>query len=205
MKNFNGPIDPKKTALLLVDLQNHEISEDEQRKYPEYVDRVKRQVVPNAQRLLQAARSSGIEVMYTIIESLTKDGRDRSLCHRNLIIPKGSWGAQVIAEIAPGDDEIVLPKTASGVFSSTILERVLRNMRIEEVVVAGVVTDQCIDMALRDGVDRSFHMICVTDACAAYTEERHNHTLRMQYRAVRQVTTEEILPELAGNLLAKHR
>lgn len=49
-------------------------------------------------------------------------------------------GAQVIPDIAPGDDEIVLPKTASRVFSSTILERVLRNMGIEEVVVAGVLT-----------------------------------------------------------------
>lgn len=199
MKNFDGPINPKKTALLLVDLQNHEISEEEQRKYPEYVDRVKRQVVPNVQQLLQAARSSGVEVMYTIIESLTKDGRDRSLCHRRLVIPKGSWGAQVIPEIAPGDDEIILPKTASGVFSSTILERVLRNMGVEEVIVAGVVTDQCIDMALRDGVDRSFHMICVTDACTTYTEERHNHALHMQYKAVRQVTTEQILSELAGS------
>lgn len=157
--------------MLVVDLQNHEISEEEQRKYPEYVDRVKHQIVPNVQRLLQAARSCGVEVMYTVIESLTKDGRDRSLCHRKLVIPKGSWGAQVIPEIAPGEDDIVLPKTASGVFSSTILERVLRNMGIEEVIVVGVLTDQCIDMALRDGVDRSFHMICVTDCCAAYTEE----------------------------------
>ncbi|GGI34139.1 MULTISPECIES: isochorismatase family cysteine hydrolase [Bradyrhizobium] len=204
MKNYDGPIDPQKTALLVVDLQNHEISEEEQRKYPEYVDRVKHQIVPNVQRLLQAARSCGVEVMYTVIESLTKDGRDRSLCHRKLVIPKGSWGAQVIPEIAPGEDDIVLPKTASGVFSSTILERVLRNMGIEEVIVVGVLTDQCIDMALRDGVDRSFHMICVTDCCAAYTEERHNYSLRMQYGAVRKVTTEEIVSELSGKLFARN-
>ncbi|WP_179880105.1 isochorismatase family cysteine hydrolase [Bradyrhizobium ottawaense] len=203
MKNFGGPIDPRKTALLVVDLQNHEISEDEQRRHPEYVDRVKRQIVPNVQRLLQAARSGGVEVMYTTIESLTKDGRDRSLCHRKLIIPKGSWGAQVIPEIVPSDDEIVFPKTGSGVFSSTILERVLRNMGIEEVIVVGVLTDQCIEMALRDGVDRSFHMICVTDACCAYTEERHDHSLRMQYEAVRQVITDQILPELSGKMPAR--
>jgi nicotinamidase-related amidase len=67
-----------------------------------------------------AARAARIEVLYTLIESLTKDGRDRSLDHKlsDIHIPKGHPDARVIDDIAPVEDEIVLPKTSSGVFNS---------------------------------------------------------------------------------------
>jgi len=61
-------------------------------------------------------------VLYTVIENLTRDGRDRSLDYKisGFHVPKGSWDARVIDEIAPGEDEIVLPKTSSSVFISPI-------------------------------------------------------------------------------------
>ncbi|WP_245344013.1 isochorismatase family cysteine hydrolase [Bradyrhizobium japonicum] len=193
-------IEPKKTAVLVVDLQNAEVSEEVQLKYPDYVDRIKRLVVPNVRRLLDAARSNGVEVIYTTIESLTQDGRDRSVLHKlvNLHVPKGSWGAKVLTEIAPVGDEIVLPKTGSGVFNTTVLEYVLRNIGIEAVIVVGVLTDQCIDMALRDGADRGFLMICASDACTSYTESRHENALRAQYRPVKIATTTDLVLELTG-------
>lgn len=110
----DGQVDLKKAALLLIDLQNYEISGEEERRFPDYVSHVKRSIVPNVKRLLEEARGNGLEVIYTVIESLTKDGRDRSFCHRGLVVPKGSWEAQVIPEIAPVGDEILLPKTGSG-------------------------------------------------------------------------------------------
>ena len=54
----------------------------------------------------------------------------------------------------------MLPKTSSGVFNSTNLDYVLRNLGIENVIVAGFVTDQCVDMAIRDGADRGYYMVC---------------------------------------------
>ncbi|QOZ66657.1 isochorismatase family cysteine hydrolase [Bradyrhizobium arachidis] len=191
-------IQPEKTAILVIDLQNEEISEASAREYPDYVERIKNVVVPNVSELLKTARSHGMEVIYTTIESLTADGRDRSLLHKlaKLNIPKGSWGGQVIPEIAPVGDEIVLPKTGSGVFNTTMLEYVLRNIGIEAIIVVGVLTDQCIDMALRDGADRGFLMICVTDGCTSYTEARHENALRIQYRPVKLTTTAELVQEL---------
>lgn len=193
-------IDPKKTALLVVDLQNAEVSEDVQREHPDYVDRIKRLVVPNVKRLLDAARSNKVEVIYTTIESLTQDGRDRSLLHKlaRLNVPKGSWGGQVLSEIAPMGDEIVLRKTGSGVFNTTILEYLLRNIGIEALIVVGVLTDQCIDMALRDGADRGFLMICASDACTSYTDARHENALRAQYRPVKIAATADLVRELTG-------
>ena len=70
-------------------------------------------MIPNMQRLQAACRKAGVEVIYTTIESLTKDGRDRSLDYKitGFHVPKGSWDGKVIDELAPGEDEIWLPKS----------------------------------------------------------------------------------------------
>jgi len=75
----------------------------------------------NVQRLQAAFRDRDLEVMHTRIQALTQDGRDRSKGHRRLkILAKpGSKEAEFLPEIAPEGDEIVINKTASGVFSST--------------------------------------------------------------------------------------
>ena len=81
-------------------------------------------------------------------------------------------------EIAPGADDIVIPKTSSGVFNSTNIDYVLRNLGIHYLVISGVVTDQCVDMAVRDAADRGYLVTLVHDACATYTPERHEAALK---------------------------
>lgn len=130
---------------------------------------------PNQQRLLAAARAAGIDVLHTIIESLTSHRRDRSLDHKlsGMHVPKGAPEGHVIDALAPMEDEIILPKTSSGVFNSTNIDYVRRNLGVHYLVVAGIVTDQCVDMAVRDAADRDYLVTMVADACATYTEERH--------------------------------
>ena len=53
-----------------------------------------------------------------------------------------------MAEVAPEEDDIVLPKTSSGVFNSTNIDYVLRNLGVRALIVSGCVTDQCVDMAV---------------------------------------------------------
>ena len=74
---------------------------------------------------------SGVQVMHTIIEALTEDCRDASLDHKlsNLLVPKGHPLAPPIDELAPIRNEIVLPKTSSGVFNSTNIDYVLQEPR----------------------------------------------------------------------------
>lgn len=197
---FSQPITPARTAVLVVDLQNGEISQEMKLKHPEFVKSIEDRVVPNVQRLLAAARSTGVEVVYTVIQSLTQDGRDRSALHKlaKLHYPPGSWEASVIPEIAPQGDEIVLPKTGSGVFGTTMIEYVLRNMGIESIVVVGVVTDQCVDMAVRAGSDKGFHMICASDACASYSSTRHDSAVEAFGAYARISRTEDLASEFAG-------
>ncbi|MFM0557878.1 isochorismatase family protein [Paraburkholderia sediminicola] len=79
------------------------------------------------------------------------------------------------------------------VFNSTMLDYVLRNLGIESVVMAGVLTDQCVDMAVRDGADRGYYMVCAADACTTHTEQLHHDALRAFGGYCRQMSTDEIV------------
>jgi hypothetical protein len=113
------------------------------------------------------------------MENLTRAGRDRSLDYKlsDFFIARGSWEAKVIDALAPGEDEIVLPKTSSSLFNSTNLDYLLRNIDIEDLVVTGFLTDQCIDHTVKDGADRGYYVTCLTDGCMADTWEHHEAAL----------------------------
>jgi nicotinamidase-related amidase len=145
--------------------------------------------------LLNAFRAAHLEVIYTVIENLTQDGRDRSLDYRlsGFNIAKGAWEARVIDEIVPQRDEIVLPKTSSSVFNSTNLDYLLRNIGIEDLFVTGFMTDQCIDHAVKDGADLGYYMCCVHDACAAESGARHEAALSCFKGYCRMLSTDQVL------------
>jgi nicotinamidase-related amidase len=72
----------------------------------------------------------------------------------------------------------MLPKTSSGVFNSTNIDYVLKNLNVRYLIITGIMTDQCVDMAVRDAADRGYLVTCVSDACASATPERHDGALK---------------------------
>lgn len=152
----------------------------------------------NAGRLARGFRASGQEVLYTVIESLTADGRERSLDHKlsDLHVPKDSWGGKVMPEVAPQGDEMVLPKSSSGAFNSTVIDYVLRNLGIEHLVICGIYTDQCVESAVRDASDKGYYTTLVSDACVGQTLELHDNSCRAMAAYGRVRTTAELLDEL---------
>ncbi|MCE0503963.1 cysteine hydrolase [Roseivivax sp. GX 12232] len=205
------PIEPARAALLFVDVQNYCLhpeggevqeadAEERESLHLPFIERFRREVLPNMQALQAGARAAGIEVLYTTIESLTRDGRDRSLDYKitGFNVPKGSFDGRVIAEIAPGPDEIWLPKSSSSVFVSTHIDYVLRNLGVAQLIVSGVLTDQCVESAIRDACDLNYLVTQVTDACATYTEARQAASLSAIKGYCRQVTTAALLAELEG-------
>jgi nicotinamidase-related amidase len=189
------PIRKGRAALLVIDAQNATLGPKDKAEKPELHAAASDSVIPNIRRLLTAFRDARLEVIYTVMENLTEDGRDRSLDYKlsKISVAKGSRDAQVLAEIAPARDEIVLPKTSSSVFNSTILDYLLRNIGIEDVFVTGFLTDQCIDHAVKDGADRGYHMTCVHDACAAESATRHEAALSCFKGYCRMLATEDVL------------
>ncbi|TPI09542.1 cysteine hydrolase [Mesorhizobium sp. B4-1-3] len=207
----NVPLVPEQSCILFIDVQNFSAHPDGgefkdlgkaefEEKYGWFFKRIQSETIPNMKRLLDAFRAGGIEVMHTTIESLTKDGRDRSLDYKitGFHVPKGSWDGKVIDELAPADDEICLPKTSSSVFVSTHIDYILRNLGVRQLVISGLLTDQCVESAIRDACDLGYLVTQVTDACATYSQERHDNSLRTIKGYCRQVTTDQLLDELKG-------
>ena len=176
-----SPFLKNKTAILTVDMQKEYCIPGRDPSHPEldsksfFHSELRNLVIPNQVKIISLARKLNIEVMHTVIESLTQDGRDRSIDHRlsGMNVPKGSEGAEVIDEIRPVADEIIIPKTSSGVFNSTNIDYVLRNLDIRFLIIFGIVTDQCVDMAVRDAADRGYLVTMVSDASTTITSERH--------------------------------
>jgi ureidoacrylate peracid hydrolase len=203
-------IDPAHAALLIIDMQNYTARPDggeyrgltaeaTEARFGHFFRTLRETTIPNLQSLQLACRRARIEVMYTVIESLTLDGRDNSLDYKisGLAVPRGSWDAKVIAELAPAEDEIVLPKTSSSVFISTNIDYVLRNLGVRSLMLVGGLTDQCVDSAVRDACDLGYLVTCVTDACATLTQDRHDWALRNNSGYCRQRTTDQMLAEIA--------
>lgn len=203
------PLKHDQSGLLFIDVQNFAAHRDGAEfeglsdaefdtKYGWFFDQLQTLVIPNLQALQKGFRAAGIEVLYTTIESLTKDGRDRSLDYKitGFNVPKGSWDGKVIDELAPDEDEIVFPKSSSSVFISTHIDYVLRNLGVKQLVIAGLVTDQCVESAIRDACDLGYLVTQVTDACMTYTQDRHDHSLQTIKGYCRQVTTQELLNEI---------
>ena len=200
---------PAHAALLFIDVQNYSANpaaprfaamaeEEKEAGYGFFFRTMIATAIPNMQRVQKACRRAGIEVMYTVIESLTKDGRDRSLDYKisGIDVPKSSWEARVLDEIAPAGDEIVIPKTSSSVFISTNIDYVLRNLGVRYLMIAGILTDQCVDSAVRDACDLGYLVTVLTDACATHSQERHDWSLRNNQGYARQRTTDQIVAEI---------
>lgn len=92
----------------------------------------------------------------------------------------------MIDELALLPDEIEPPKSSSSPFNSTSLDYVLRNLGIQELVVAGILTDQCIDHIVKDATDRDYRVVCQVG-----TPERHAAALQCFRGYGPQCTVEE--------------
>jgi ureidoacrylate peracid hydrolase len=205
------PLVPERAALLFIDVQNFSCHPDgaewaamdaaelAEKKEP-FLRQMREEVLPRMRRLQETCRGAGLEVMYTTIESLTKDGRDRSLDYKitGFNVPKGSWDGKVVDEIAPDEDEIVLPKSSSSVFVSTHIDYILRNLGVQQLVLSGVLTDQCVESAIRDACDLGYLVTQVTDACATFTPARQAASINAIKGYCRQVTTDQLIAELGA-------
>ena len=165
--------------------------------YFQYLENV---VLPNVRKLQDAFRAQGLEVIHSRIQSLTRDGRDRSPGHKrlNLHAPPESKEAEFVELVAPVGDEIVLNKTASGVFNSTNLQYILRNLDITSLFIVGVYSNECVSTAVRDACDLGFYVTLIEDGCTTVTPELQEATITtIKDRYARVMTTEEAITEIA--------
>ena len=173
---------------MCIDVQNYGLapkpSAEEQVRWAPFYDRMHETVIPNLRALQQTFRDHDIDVVHARIACLLDDGRDRSLSQKmpgwnNLLMPTSAEESQIVAELAPAPDEIVVTKTTDSALTGTSLRLILSNMGIRNVVVAGIYTDQCVSSTVRSLADESFNVIVIEDCCAAGTLELHQHELEI--------------------------
>ena len=186
------------TALLIIDLQEGDVRYDPNsklaRKYPEmasdYYKRLAEVVVPNAALLLEFFRTSGRKVIYTrngpmtsrgdevTIRLKAKIGRTDDMAQCNREEP----GYQIISELAPRPEDLVVDKLTSGAFTASTLDHALHNMNITDVVLVGILTDMCIFGTARAAAELGYNTVICENACASLTERAHQDALLMHAR-----------------------
>jgi len=199
------------TALLLIDMQElataeHLIEEavnaglprDEVKEVVTDFDKRIKEATVNASRILEACRKKGIPPIHVKVEAMTKDARDTGRLYRALgfIYPHGFKGGRFLPEVAPLEGEIVLTKTHSSAFIGTNLDRILRDMGIENLILVGFYTDQCVEFTFVDALDYGYNCVLVIDACTTYLREMHEAVIQ-RYMALGGgqllKTTDEVL------------
>jgi len=207
-------VEKERCAILYVDVQYNNVypeggqyvSEDltpkeAKSKYKYFFDSLHHTALPNMAKLQKISRKNKIEILYTTIESLTYDGRDRGLDYKisGFNIAKDSKNAKIAKEIKPINDEIIFKKSSSSPFISTNLHYILGNLNVKYLVVCGLLSDQCISSTVRDACDLGYFVTLVTDACTTYSEARHTQSIDHIKGYCRQVTTDEFLEEITSN------
>ncbi len=207
-------IEPKKTALLVIDMQHvfitrpdygenpTEAEKREMERWEPFYRTIDDVVIPNNQKILETFREKGMEVAFAKIQCQKKNGADRSLDQKatgynELLLPPGTPSAEIVPQLTPREDEIVVTKTTDSALTGTPLRLWLHNMGIDTVVCTGVLTDQCVSGTVRSLADESFKVWLIEDACMASTQRIQDNELEILNNIYCHViNTEELLQAL---------
>jgi len=156
------------------------------------VSQLARAVVPCAD-VLRAARAAGILVVHTReghlpdltdappakIERGAPSKRIGDPGPMGRILIRGEAGHDIIAELYPLDDEILIDKPGKGAFYATELDDILQKYGIANLLVCGVTTEVCVNTTVREANDRGYRCVVLADCCASYFPEFHEMGLKM--------------------------
>jgi nicotinamidase-related amidase len=185
----------RETALLVIDIQNTYLDDRSREDVPPgelarweawrpFNKRMREIVIPNTQAMIETFRENKQEIVFARIACMTQNGRDRSLSQKKpgwnyLLMPLNTEESQIVPELAPIGDEIVITKTTDSALTGTNLRLVLHNVGIKNVIMAGIFTDQCVSSTVRSLADESYNVIVLEDCCAAGTDELHDKELEI--------------------------
>lgn len=162
-------IDPQRTALIVVDMQNDFVAPGAPLETP-----AGRAMLPTLKRAIAFCREQGIRVIYTA-HAHRRDGCDMGrfadlwppVAHRSGLVD-GEPGIEIYPEIAPQEDEIVVKKHRYSAFYGTDLEIILRGLGVDTVVISGVTTENCCHATARDALFRDYRVVFLSDATATF-------------------------------------
>lgn len=208
-------LEPGRTALLVIDMQRGFLEPGAALEVPEG-----RAIVCNLVRLITACRERGVPVLFTEfvydpsvpclrgdpfgVEHLpacsgeaTGFGRPSSNCLIGLGAPDGPDSAEIVPELAPRPDELVVRGHTYDKFYGTHLDLALRSRDIRHLLITGVVTDVCVNCTLLSAANRDYRVTAVTDGVATLWPELQEACFAIWRRKFARLrTTEEVVAEI---------
>ena len=181
-------MDPRTTALVLIDLQQSVVA------LP-VVPHPAAEVVANAVRLLERFRALGSTVVLVRVAFL--DGKDRL----NLPVdapPPGRMGkSELIPEVGPKENDIVITKRQWGAFYGTELDLQLRRRGIRTIVIGGIATNFGVESTARDAFERGYEQVFAEDAMSSLSAEGHRFAVNVVFPRIGRVrSTDDVLQAL---------
>jgi nicotinamidase-related amidase len=197
-------VDPRHTALVLIDVQNdfcsegglmHEMGKDLS---------MMKGTVGRLRGVLDAARQAGVMPVYIQNTWLPEHRVASGAWLRFMVVRygmdpargctvEGTWGGEILPEVAPQPGDVVVRKWRSSSFRGTNLDMVLRCNDIRSVVLAGVVTQGCVESTARDAVFHDYYAVVLEDCVATYDRDIHEASLRVLRTRVDVVRAEAVL------------
>ncbi len=182
-------LDPATTAVVLIEYQNDFTSDGGvlHGAVQEVMD--KTDMLANTQRVVDAARQAGVTVMHAPITfspgynelSSHPYGILKGVVDGNAFV-KGSWGAAITDDLAPGEGDIVIEgKRGLDTFASTNLDFILRSKGITTIALGGFLTNCCVESTMRSGYENGYQVITLSDCVAATSIEEHDNALSYDF------------------------
>jgi len=182
-------IDPKTTALVLIEYQNDFTTEGGVLHGAVSGVMADTGMLANTKQVVTAARAAGVTVMHAPISFA--EGYNEISSHPYGILKgvvdgkafvKGSWGAAIVDDLAPAEGDIVIEgKRGLDTFASTNLDFILRSKGIKTLVLGGFLTNCCVESTMRSGYENGYQVVTLTDCVAGTSTEEHENALKYDY------------------------
>ncbi len=200
-------MDPKTTALVLIEFQNDFTSEGGSLHGAVAEVMAATDTVGHAQQALAAAHNAGATVIHSPISfapgyieiSAHPYGILKGVVDSTSFV-KGTWGCEIVDSMAPAEGDIVLEgKRGLDAFGSTNLDFILRSKGIKTIVLAGFLTNCCVESTMRSAYEKGFEVYTLTDAVGATSLPEHSNAITYDYPMFsKPITTAEFVTTVAG-------
>jgi len=152
-------VDPTKTALIIVDMQNDFVKEGGSLLVPDA-----EATIPNIKSLLCLARESGMKVVFTQ-DTHNEGDPEWEIWPEH--VREGSWGWEIVDELSPREDELVIRKVRYDAFYGTHLDHYLRVWGVDTLVICGTVANICVHYTAASAALRWLEVVIPRDATSA--------------------------------------
>jgi nicotinamidase-related amidase len=204
-------MDPKTTGLVLIEFQNDFVTDGGTLHDAVAGVMASTDMLNHAIEAADAIRAAGGQVFYQPI--VFAPGYNEITAHPYGILAgvvasnsfvKGGWGAEIADPILPKEGDIVLEgKRGLDAFGSANIDFVLRSKGIQTVVLAGFLTNCCVESSMRSAYEKGFEVVTLTDAVAATSQEEHDNAIKYDYPMFsKPMTTTEFIAALQGTQVA---